>query len=137
MTSVVEASAEKRGASNTLTKTLTLAAVGAIVGAALTIGISYPTLKDKWYTSPAAAPAPAAKLKCANAQTQSPRDVSPSYSSDLKTPTSVIHHDSVSSLKHVNTHYHLGAEHKSTGQYDKLHTTSRELLAGTATDYGF
>ena len=137
MTSVVEASAKKRGASNTLTKTLTLAAVGAIVGAALTIGISYPTLKDKWYTSPAAAPAPAAKLKCANAQTQSLRDVSPSYSSGLKTPTSVIHHDSVSSLKHVNTHYHLGAEHKSTGQYDKLHTTSRELLAGTATDYGF
>lgn len=135
MASIAEVTAEKRGASNTLTKTLAAVAVGAIVGTALTIGISYPTLKDKWDT-PTAAPAPAAKLSCADAQPQSPRDVSPTYSAGTGVARSVAHHASVSTLKHVNTHYHLGAEHKSSGEYDKLHTTSRKLLSGD-TEYGF
>jgi len=135
MTSIAEVTAEKRGASNTLTKTLAAVAVGAIVGTAITIGISYPTLKDKWDT-PTAAPAPAAKLKCADAQPQSPRDVSPTYSAGTGKAKSVAHHASVSTLTHVNTHYHLGAEHKSSGEYDKLHTTSRKLLSGD-TEYGF
>jgi len=135
MTSIAEVTAEKRGASNTLTKTLAAVAVGAIVGTAITIGISYPTLKDKWDT-PTAAPAPAAKLKCADAQPQSPRDVSPTYSAGTGKAKSVAHHASVSTLTHVNTHYHLGAEHKSSGEYDKLHTTSRKLLSGE-TEYGF
>ena len=137
MASIAEISTEKRGAaSNPLTKTLAAVAIGAIVGTALTIGISYPTLKDQWDTPAAAAPAPAAKLKCADAQPQSPRDVSPTYTAGTGKAKSVAPHASVSTLKHVNTHYHLGAEHKSTGEYDKLHTTSRKLLAGQ-TEYGF
>lgn len=132
MASIAVVSAEKERGSNTLPRHLKAVAVGAVVGMAITIGVAYPTLKDKWTSE-----APAAKLKCADAQPQSPRDVSASYRSGTLKAKSVAHHDSVSTLTHVNTHYHLGAEHKSDGQYDKLHTTTgRKLLAGE-TEYGF
>ena len=132
MTSIAVIDAEKQRGSNKITQTLKGVAVGAVVGMAITIGVAYPTLKDKWTSSDAPAP-----LACADAQPQSPRDVSPSYSSGTLKAKAAAYDGSVSALTHVNTHYHLGAEHKSSGQYDKLHTTTgRKLLSGE-TEYGF
>jgi len=131
MTSIAVIDAEKQRGSNKITQTLKGVAVGAAIGMAITIGVAYPTLKDKWTSSDAPAP-----LACADAQPQSPRDVSTGYSGTLKAKAAA-YDGTVSALTHVNTHYHLGAEHKSSGQYDKLHTTTgRKLLSGE-TEYGF
>jgi len=133
MTSIALIDAEKQRGSNKLTQTLKGVAVGAAIGMAMTIGVAYPTLKDKWTSSDAPAP-----LACADAQPQSPRDVSPGYSSGTLKAKAVAYNGSVSTFTHVNTHYHLGAEHKSTGEYDKLHTTTgSEVLSGVPTEYGF
>ena len=133
MTSIAVIDAEKQRGSNKITQTLKGVAVGAVVGMAITIGVAYPTLKDKWTSSDAPAP-----LACADAQPQSPRDVSPGYSSGTLKAKAVAYNGSVSTFTHVNTHYHLGAEHKSTGEYDKLHTTTgSEVLSGVPTEYGF
>jgi len=134
MTSVVEVGTIKSAApENKLSRTLKVAAVGAVVGMALTIGIAYPVLDDKW-NAPAASPAP---LACSAAQPQSPRDVTASSPGSL-TPRVPVGDVAPTNYKHVNTHYHLGAEHKSTGEYDKQHDTShaRRLLSAE-TEYGF
>ena len=136
MTSVVEVGTMKTAApENKLSRTLKVAAVGAVVGMAVTIGIAYPVLDDKW-NAPAASPAP---LACSTAQPQSPRDVTASSPGSL-TPRVPVRDVAPTNYKHVNTHYHLGAEHKSTGQYDKQHDTShshaRRLLSAE-TEYGF
>ena len=130
--------------STTSVKTIvSTVAVGAALGTAVTIGVAYPVLKDQWeYKAPAAAPA--TKLACANAQPQSPRDVSAGFTATGKarvrvTDTSPIAgSDADKKLKHVNTHFHLGAEHKSSGEYDKLHVTpSGRRLLDASTEYGF
>ena len=134
MTSVVEVGTMKTAApENKLSRTLKVAAVGAVVGMAVTIGIAYPVLDDKW-NAPAAAPA---KLACSTAQPQSPRDVSSTFTG-LKAPRVPVSNVAPTNYKHVNTHYHLGAEHKSAGQYDKQHDTSghRRLLSAE-TEYGY
>jgi hypothetical protein len=132
MTSIAVIDAEKQRGSNKITQTLKGVAVGAVVGMAITIGVAYPTLKDKWTSSDAPAP-----LACADAQPQSPRDVTSTYNSGTLKAKAAAYAGSVSDLTHVNTHYHLGAEHKSAGEYDKLHTTTgRKLLSGE-TEYGF
>ena len=134
MTSVVEVGTMKTAApENKLSRTLKVAAVGAVVGMAVTIGIAYPVLDDKW-NAPAAAPAP---LACSTAQPQSPKDVSESFTGS-KAPRAVAVDEAVTGLTHVNTHYHLGAEHKSDGEYDKKHDTSgaRRLLSAE-TEYGY
>jgi hypothetical protein len=136
MTSVVEVGTMKTAApENKLSRTLKVAAVGAVVGMAVTIGISYPVLDDKW-NAPAASPAP---LACSTAQPQSPKDVSSTFTGS-KAPRAVAVDEAVTGLTHVNTHYHLGAEHKSAGQYDKQHDTShshaRRLLSAE-TEYGY
>ena len=117
-------------------------AIGAALGTAVTIGVAYPALKDKWVNDAPAAPE--AKLACANAQPQSPRDVSAGFTATGKarvrvTDTSPIAgSDADKKLKHVNTHFHLGAEHKSSGEYDKLHVTpSGRRLLDASTEYGF
>ena len=135
----MEMSAQK---STSWTRVIGAVAVGAAIGTAVTIGVAYPTLKDKW-DAPAPAPAPASKLACADAQPQSPKDVSASFTGTGKarvrvTDTSPIGNaDADKNLKHVNTHFHLGAEHKSAGQYDKTHVTSARRLLDASGEYGF
>lgn len=130
--------------STTSVKTIvSTVAVGAALGTAVTIGVAYPVLKDKWeYKAPA--PAPATKLACANAQPQSPRDVSAGFVGTGKarvrvTNTSPISNaDAAKNLKHVNTHFHLGAEHKSSLEYNKTHVAaSGRKLLDASTEYGF
>jgi hypothetical protein len=130
--------------STTSVKTIvSTVAIGAALGAAVTIGVAYPALKDKWVNDAPAAPK--AKLACANAQPQSPRDVSAGSAATGKARVRVDGNaspignaDDAKNLKHVNTHFHLGAEHKSSGEYDKLHVTpSGRRLLDASTEYGF
>ena len=134
MTSVVEVGTMKTAApENKLSRTLKVAAIGAVVGMAVTIGIAYPVLDDKW-NAPAASPAP---LACSAAQPQSPRDVSNGAPGSL-TPRVAVHDEAPTNYKHVNTHYHLGAEHKSD-EYNTQHDTSGAgtTLLPTQVEYGF
>lgn len=130
--------------STTSVKTIvSTVAIGAALGAAVTIGVAYPALKDKWVNDAPAAPK--AKLACANAQPQSPRDVSAGSAATGKArvrvdgnASPIAGSDADKKLKHVNTHFHLGAEHKSSGEYDKLHVTpSGRRLLDASTEYGF
>lgn len=62
--------------------------------------------------------APAPSWPCVDAEPQAPRDVSVGASGNLAPRTAVIPLSDVPNLVHVNTHFHLGAEHRSAGQYD-------------------
>ena len=68
-------------------------------------------------------------LACADAEVQSPRDVTTGYVG-TKDPRVAMLPDGVrSSMVQVNTHFHLGTEHRSGGQYDlPPQTTSTTLL---------
>jgi len=82
-------------------------------------------------------PAPPAPLLCNIAEPQAPRDVSPGSPGAL--PARVTPYSDTSKLVLVNTHYHLGAEHKSNGEYDQAPPDKdhhRRLLA-TEIDAGY
>jgi len=80
------------------------------------------------YTCPT--PAPAAPFLCTDAEPQAPRDVTAGSPGELDDRVPSVY-STPETLVHVNTHYHLGAEHKSTGQYDQLAPLDnhRRLLA--------
>ena len=133
----------ERESTSSKTSFVRAVAVGATLGVAVTIGVAYPVLKDKWDQA-APAPAPAKKLACANAQPQSPRNVSAGFVGTGKARVRVTdvsplaNSDAAKRLKHVNTHFHLGAEHASVGEYDKLHITpSGRKLLSASDEYGF
>ena len=100
--------------------------IGLLVGAASAV----PTVDSDFSTVGLHAPAehkaaePKAeppKLACGAAEVQSPRDVSvgaPGTRSTRGIPP--ISAASITQMVHVNTHFHLGAEHKSAGQYDNM-----------------
>jgi len=55
---------------------------------------------------------------CIDAGPQSPRDVTSGSVGDMKSNANPK--ESTDGLVHVNTHFHLGAEHRSTGEFDEL-----------------
>lgn len=118
-------------------KTIGALALGSLLGAAVTFGIVYPVLDASWNEDGAGS---GNAVACATAQPQSPKDVS-SVSYGTKTAQAKVYNEGIGALKHVNTHYHLGAEHKSiTGEYDTAHvttTTARKLLNAGTVEYGF
>lgn len=67
---------------------------------------------------------------CQEAGPQSPRDVTAGSTGQMTAGTPV---DSVDNLVHVNTHFHLGAEHKSTGEYDEPMNFGYSCKAAAAT----
>lgn len=54
---------------------------------------------------------------CADAGPQSPRDVTVGSIGTMTTDNTPL--GSLEGMVHVNTHYHLGAEHRSAGEYDE------------------
>ena len=107
-------------------RTLRTLFIGAAVGVAIAIGIAYPVLKDRWadlkdrWADVDATPTTkSSALACANAQPQSPKDVSSSYTAGTATPTTPGSvQTTIGSLGKANVHFHLHAEHKSAGEYD-------------------
>lgn len=79
-------------------------------------------------------PAPAPPLMCTDAEPQAPRDVSAGSPGDLD--PRVVPYSDPSALVLVNTHWHLGAEHMSAGEYDQPPPKGRRLLA-TDIDPGY
>lgn len=57
-------------------------------------------------------------LECELAQAQSPRDVSADAVGTKEPVAKPLAAGATALMKHVNTHFHQGAEHKSDGQYD-------------------
>ena len=152
------------------------AVVGALVGCAATIGVAYPTLKSKWDKddAPAVDKNPCAGKKpgkgagfdnfqCIQSSVtmaveQAGGNVSLGYDqgthmkqgqTTLNTPVTTTLAEA--GMCPVNVHWHLGAEHVSTGEYDMAHTAlgngptqkyadarqpaGRKLLAAGGTTY--
>lgn len=118
-------------------KTIGALALGSLLGAAVTFGTVYPVLDASWNEDGAGS---GNAVACATAQPQSPKDVSNALYG-TKTPQARVYDVGLNGLKHVNTHYHLGAEHKSiNGEYDTAHVTTsaaRKLLNAGTVEYGF
>lgn len=57
-------------------------------------------------------------LHCVDAEPQSPRDVSEGYVGTMDSRVDPLGFEVIDHLVHVNTHFHLGAEHRSEGEYD-------------------
>ena len=118
-------------------KTIGALALGSLLGAAVTFGTVYPVLDASWNEDGSGS---GNAVACATAQPQSPKDVSNALYG-TKTPQARVYDVSLNGLKHVNTHYHLGAEHKSiNGEYDTAHVTTsaaRKLLNAGTVEYGF
>ena len=110
-------------------KTFGALALGSLLGAAVTFGTVYPVLDASWNEDGAGS---GNAVACATAQPQSPKDVS-SASYGTKTAQAKVYDEGLNGLKHVNTHYHLGAEHKSiTGEYDTAHVTTTTARASSS-----
>jgi len=99
-----------------------------IVIFAATLGVTYVVTKDHFEdegdaveVAPAAAPP---STPCVAAEPQAPRDVSAGATGTRNSRVKVVPFATYQSMTHVNTHFHLGAEHKSTGEYDIPGTAS-------------
>merc|ERR1712151_1331597 len=57
-------------------------------------------------------------VDCKNAEAQAPRDVSDGYRGDFQAKVQPQPAVAVDGFEHVNLHFHLGAEHRSSGEYD-------------------
>jgi hypothetical protein len=57
-------------------------------------------------------------VDCENAEAQAPRDVSDGYHGLFQTKVQPQPALAVDKFEHVNLHFHLGAEHRSNGEYD-------------------
>jgi len=105
---------------------LALLVLGAVLGVGVTIGVAYPTLRDKWIhdtqgVGSMTQTARGVDLSCAYAQPQSPKDVSAAYSAGTATAaTPTPPAERVGALALANVHFHAHAEHKSDGEYDAL-----------------
>jgi hypothetical protein len=121
--------------------------VGLLFGAAVTTSVAYPVLRNALYDSDALHDSDASAatvrarvlvqgLPCENAQPQSPKDVSDDFVGLLLARSSNLDVSSVHNLAMANVHYHLGAEHRSAGEYDfsKLEDSTFDA---DLTEYGY
>ncbi|CAJ1424518.1 unnamed protein product [Effrenium voratum] len=60
-----------------------------------------------------------ADLACTDAEPQSPRDVTPGYVGHLTTRYEPYGEEERRNFLQANLHFHLGAEHRSKGEYDQ------------------
>ncbi|CAJ1334320.1 unnamed protein product [Effrenium voratum] len=65
-----------------------------------------------------------ADLACTDAEPQSPRDVTPGYVGHLTTRYEPYGEEERRNFLQANLHFHLGAEHRSAGEYDQDPPTS-------------
>ena len=151
MTSVVEVNPTVKNAESkapSVGKLVGIAAAGAIVGCAITIGVAYPTLKNKFegdslpnnYCAGAKLELP--NIQCVNdAVDQAGGEVTLGFTGSLASEVVPINTTlAEAGLCPVNVHWHLGTEHKSAGEYDEQGTgpaypaSGRRLLAGASTE---
>ena len=150
MTSVVEVNPAVKDAESkapSVGKLVGYAAAGAIVGcAAITIGVAYPTLKNKFegeslpknYCHKAKPTIGFDNAECAEvALEQAGGNVTEGYKGGFSTTATPITTTlAEAGLCPVNVHWHLGAEHLSVGQFDAAGSgptysgSARRLLAG-------
>lgn len=100
-------------------------AVTNIVVLIVTLVVTHSVTKDHYNKDPPAVaatptpePAAAPQYPCAETEPQAPRDVTPGATGFNIPIVDVIPWNQIPSLHHVNTHFHQGAEHKSSGEYD-------------------
>lgn len=83
--------------------------------------VTHEVVKDKYEEEEVAAATPS--TPCLEAEPQAPRDVSDGAVGHRVPKLNVISWDQIyNNLTHVNTHFHLGAEHRSAGEYDIVQT---------------
>jgi len=93
--------------------------IAMLFGALHFYGCGEDTKEDAAGTVSAACPYNFAKPTCADAEAQSPRDLSSNAENGLKTPkATVLTLAQATSLPLANVHFHLGAEHKSDAYND-------------------
>ena len=139
MTSVVEVNPTVKDAESkapSVGKLVGYAAAGAIVGCAITIGVAYPTLKNKFegeslpknYCHKAKPTIGFDNAECVEvALEQAGGNVTEGYVGGFSTTATPITTTlAEAGLCPVNVHWHLGAEHLSVGEFD---------TAGTGPDY--
>ena len=101
---------------------------GIIVGAAITIAVTYPVLRDEWFGNGDDEAGARAFAPCADAGTQSPADVSEgalASGASILPPNEILRNVSLMTL--ANVHYHSPAEHRSQGEFS----------TPNASEYGF
>ena len=149
MTSVVEVNPTVKDAESkapSVGKLVGYAAAGAIVGCAITIGVAYPTLKNKFegeslpknYCHKAKPTIGFDNAECVEvALEQAGGNVTLGYEGGFNTSATPITTTlAEAGLCPVNVHWHLGAEHLSVGQFDAAGSgptysgSARRLLAG-------
>ena len=149
MTSVVEVNPNVKDAESkapSVGKLVGYAAAGAIVGCAITIGVAYPTLKNKFegeslpknYCHKAKPTIGFDNAECVEvALEQAGGNVTEGYEGGFNTSATPITTTlAEAGLCPVNVHWHLGAEHLSVGQFDAAGSgptysgSARRLLAG-------
>ena len=153
MTSVVEVNPTVKNAESkapSVGKLVGFAAAGAIVGCAITIGVAYPTLKDKFegdslpnnYCAGTKPGFPNAECTVAAVE-QAGGDVSAGFTGSFNASgaTPITTTLAEAGLCPVNVHWHLGAEHRSAGEFDEdgvgpAAASGRRLLAGASTRLG-
>jgi hypothetical protein len=84
--------------------------------------------------APAAAPA---VLLCEDAQPQSPKDVSDDFVGLKLARSSNLDVSPDHNLVLANVHYHLGAEHRSSGEYDYSKMDDPSFDVAVTEEYGF
>lgn len=87
----------------------------------ISVSVTHEVVKDKYEEDPVVAATPS--TPCLEAEPQAPRDVSNGAIGYRVPKLNVISWDQIyNNLTHVNTHFHLGAEHRSAGEYDIVQT---------------
>lgn len=74
-------------------------------------------------------------VDCDIAEPQSPRDITPGSKGLLKQKVAPIAFSDAENLVHVNTHFHWGAEHKSSGEYDDLKVPALDTYKGVQSGF--
>ena len=151
MTSVVEVNPAVKNAESkapSVGKLVGFAAAGAIVGCAITIGVAYPTLKNKFegdslpnnYCAGTKPNFPNADCITTGLE-QAGGNVTDGFTGSFTTTAVPISTTlAEAGLCPVNVHWHLGAEHTSAGEYDAQGTgpsypaSGRRLLAGASAE---
>lgn len=102
-----------------------------IVVFAATLGVTYVVTKDHFdgksasvEVAPAAPAAAPPSTPCVAAEPQAPRDISTTATGTRSSRVKIVPWATYKTMTHVNTHFHLGAEHKSDGEYDIAGTAS-------------
>jgi hypothetical protein len=109
---------------------------GIIIGAAITIAVTYPVLRDEWFgPGDDETGARAAFVACSDAGTQSPADVSEGAlaSGASILPTNAILRN-VSLMTLANVHYHSPAEHRSQGEFSTPNASESGFACDDASD---